>query len=1227
MLVREINHQVTKVRLLLVSLLLLGVFMTLCASPALAFRGHEFSFAFGGVGSGSGQFSEPSAMAVNEVTGQVYVLDQGNARVERFSSAGVYEAQFNGGETSANAFEFGAEALTGGIAVDNSCYFRDLSGSACSMADPSNGDVYVTDREHGVVDKFNSEGKYLASVQLPYSQAECGEPVKPSCPFKKLNGVGVDTNGAVWVYFEAEGIASGNVASFTNAEPNAFVSTRQLENALHTGFPSPGFAVDSKDNLYVRQTGISALFEVFEFDSSGKALGIPFVAEETSAAALDLVSGEVFLDSVSSVGAFSSSGLEGERFGVEHLTTGSGLVVSHEKGSTANTTVYVADSATGMVDVFPPEPPGTPIVKAGSESVSSVTADSATFGAEVDPHGASTEYSFEYGPCATPATCAISAYSQHAPDPSGIVGSDFEFHGVSAHSRDLLAGTVYHFRVVAHNEINGTVNTVTGEERTFTMQTAGAFVLPDARAWEMVSPPDKLGARILARGWEAAVQASAGGDALTYVASAPTEANPQGNANGVQVLSTRGAGGWTSRDLAIPHGRGTGTAPGIGSEYQFFSGDLSLGVVRPVGELDPSLSPEASEHTPFLRTDYFNGNLNEPCLPTAMHCYRPLVTGCPKEPEECTSIIEEHANVPPGTKFGGRVEFLGATPDFSHVVLKSGVALTATPTPSGGLYEWSAGQLILVSVLPNGGGPASNPHLGYIDGGARQAISSDGSRIVWESERHLYMRDTVRGETVPLDLVRSGEGQHEPEPEFQVASGEGSRVFFIDGQRLTEGSGGGNGTQEGDLYVCEIVEFQCELSDLTPLGLGGKSAHVRMVLGASEDGSWVYFVADGALVEGVAPGNCGGRGGAPPGATCNLYVRHYNGTEWERPTLIAVLSGEDVGDWARSNSGHLDVLTARVSPNGRWLAFMSQQLLTGYDNHDALSGRPDEEVYLYDAQAERLVCASCDPTGARPAGVELKGGSKETALVNAGREWETWVASSIPGWTPYELGRSRYQSRFLSDSGRLFFNSNDALVSQDVNGNWDVYQYEPPGVGSCSPSSVTFSERSGGCAGLISSGKSPEESVFMDASATGGEVFFLTAAKLSSKDFDTALDVYDAHECTVASPCLAPEPPPSEPCDTEASCRRAPSPQPGIFGAGPSETFSGIVNVGPLASSPAATPKSSTTARRLARALGSCRKTYKKSKKQQRRRRVVCERLARKRYGAKQSTRSGGRRK
>jgi hypothetical protein len=232
-------------------------------------------------------------------------------------------------------------------------------------------------------------------------------------------------------------------------------------------------------------------------------------------------------------------------------------------------------------------------------------------------------------------------------------------------------------------------------------------------------------------------------------------------------------------------------------------------------------------------------------------------------------------------------------------------------------------------------------------------------------------------------------------------------------------------------------------------------------------------------------------------------------------------------------------------------------------------------------------------------------------LVGGDRVWTgtTWLAANVPGWTPYQTGRALYQSRYLSDTGRLFFNSSDALVPQDVNGTEDVYQYEPPGVGDCSTSSVAFSERSGGCVGLISSGTSPEESAFLDASETGGDVFFLTAARLAPQDFDTTLDIYDAHECTSFSPCIptpAAQPPP---CTTEASCKAAPLPQPQIFGTGPSETFTGAGNI--LAPPPPAS-KPLTKAQKLAKALTTCRKKYRHSKK----RRQACERHAKRAYPA-----------
>ena len=298
---------------------------------------------------------------------------------------------------------------------------------------------------------------------------------------------------------------------------------------------------------------------------------------------------------------------------------------------------------------------------------------------------------------------------------------------------------------------------------------------------------------------------------------------------------------------------------------------------------------------------------------------------------------------------------------------------------------------------------------------------------------------------------------------------------------------------------------------------------------------------------------------------------------------------------------------------------MSERSLTGYENRDANSGVPNEEVFLYDANTGRLVCASCNPTGARPVGLFESNGYEEN-LVDYAKNWQDrWLAANIPRWDSTDLSHALYQTRYLSSNGRLFFNSSDALVPADVNGKEDVYQYEPSGQGSCQgaghgqSASVIYSEAAGGCVGLISAGTSTEESAFLDASESGGDVFFLTSSRLAAQDTDTSIDVYDAHECTASSPCAPPAALVPPPCATGDACKPAPTPQPAFFGAPSSATFSGAGNIGSSGSlGVAVAPRSSRSAQKLAKALRACKKRLKRE-------RASCRSRARRKYGAKSS--------
>ena len=489
-----------------------------------------------------------------------------------------------------------------------------------------------------------------------------------------------------------------------------------------------------------------------------------------------------------------------------------------------------------------------------------------------------------------------------------------------------------------------------------------------------------------------------------------------------------------------PHDERSPAGPLLGqaAEYKLFSSDLSLGLVQPAGNWALPPLPPNSEKTIYLREA--NGT------------YRALVTS---------------ENVQPGAKFGGRISFVSASPDLSHVIISSEAPLVAGAPSQSQLYEWTEGRLQLASILPDGQSLFKRPwepshptvalgdYGGEKTGVTRHAISDDGSRIVWEGAgykgQHYYLRDMARGETVQIDAAQAGLTETAIGSEhYRTASGTDSRVFFSSARRLTPASHLAPGKAAEDLYSFEVTSAPNQpvagtLTDLTVAPNAGEGAGIEQVIGASEDGSYVYFVATGLLGDASAHGAQGGH---------YLYVVHYDeaSKSWTAPSFIAALSNEDSPTWGNENPASLSEMTSRVSPDGRFVAFMSDRSLTGYDNRDANSGAPDEEVFLYDAGSGRLVCASCDPTQARPAGIlDGERGEYDERLVNYTQgDWQhRWLAGNIPGWTTKDLGSALYQSRYLNDSGRLFFNSSDALVPGDVNGKEDVYEYEPVGVGGC----------------------------------------------------------------------------------------------------------------------------------------------------------------------------------
>jgi hypothetical protein len=745
-----------------------------------------------------------------------------------------------------------------------------------------------------------------------------------------------------------------------------------------------------------------------------------------------------------------------------------------------------------------------------------VSGDGADLRAGINPGGGDTRYRFEYGPTA--------AYGTSAPVPDGDLGAGTVEQVASAHLQGLAAGTGYHYRVVATN----TAGTAIGADHTLTTQEpvapggaacANAALrvgpsaqLPDCRAYEQVSPANKEGGYIISGSSSQTFgnDASIDGSKMAFQSVLPF---PGSQAGGVQYdIASRERDGWVTQSL-LPQQAPSPTLAisEVAPNFTGYSADLSKAVLENGG----------------------NGFAEQGIHGLEGQDDPPLVNGEPAHNQNLflrdnlTNSYQLVDETPPAVA-SGKAYFQGASADYSHIVFRSPAQLTPE-APLGtqyieNLFEWSSGHLSLVSQIPvppatrcGGAGPACAPvvtgakagySLGPIYGNNTNVVSNDGSKVFFETTSynaeptHVYMR--YNDTTVQIDASQktNGPGPGGTDPNgskygvYWGATPDGSKVFFTSCEQLTNDSTAhssipaagqeyseckdNNRNRAGsDLY--EYDTHTAQLTDLTvdsnassdascsPADGSFCGASVQGVLGYSDDGSYVYFVANGVLAPGAHDGGCGFF--EEPTVTCSLYVAHDGTTK-----LIATLSASHPEEEWR-DGGY-----ARVTPDGRHLAFMNDRGLTGYDNLDAASGLPDREIYLYDATTGRLVCVSCNPTGERPAGPSTLDPIQraENALLTAYRP-----------------------ARNLSvDGGRLFFDSLDALVPAASNGKQNVYEYELAGEGGCGSSP--------GCVYLISSGASASGSTFLDASANGDDVFFVTTSRLVPQDGDTLFDVYDA---------------------------------------------------------------------------------------------------------------------
>jgi DNA-binding beta-propeller fold protein YncE len=337
----------------------------------------SFVLQWGSLGTAYGQFQSPWGIAADS-SGNVYVADSGNARVQKFTSAGVYLTEWglpggSGAEIQRNvAYPPGGCCSPSGIAVDNSGDVFVINGSTFSIqkftssglyqaqwgsqgtnngqfegpwaiAVDQSGSVYVVDAENGGfqrVEKFDSAGTYLG---------QWGSPGTGPGQFNWAQGIGLDSSGNAYV------------ADWGNNRIEKFDSTGRF--LTQWGQPGrgqliapAGVAIDSAGNVYVSDNGNNRVQKftstgtyLTQWGSAGSGAGQLL---SPSGLAVDST-GDVYVADFGNgrIEKFDSSGNYLTQFsstGLSQRLVPQGVAV----GPQGN--VYVADSGNNQIVVFGP---------------------------------------------------------------------------------------------------------------------------------------------------------------------------------------------------------------------------------------------------------------------------------------------------------------------------------------------------------------------------------------------------------------------------------------------------------------------------------------------------------------------------------------------------------------------------------------------------------------------------------------------------------------------------------------------------------------------------------------------------------------------------------------------------------------------------------------------------------------------------------------------------------
>jgi DNA-binding beta-propeller fold protein YncE len=774
----------------------------------------------------TGSFSTPCGLAVEPETGKLFVADQNNSKIWIFDSSGAY--------------------------LEESVADSALQGP-CGLAFSSTGEeLYVRNSSNGNVLRFHRSGANdYDFAQVIYAQNN-GTPENFEDDGPSATDVAVNTtDGHLFIdlgdriaEFEpfggqilafAQGISSSGIAIDSSGGKIYATDASTSPSQIRTFSTATTTLPDATTGAAVNVTGESATL-----NGSLDALGIETQCEfEYDTAPYSPGEGPH--------GQSAPCEPAGPYFGAEAVHAD---ITGLAPGTTYHYRLHAesAESENDGADAsFATD--GKPIVE--SFSFSNVSAETAQLKAKINPAGAATTYRFEYVEQGEFEANGF-ANASKAPVPDAAIGEGNIGIDVVRTLGGLTPATKYQLRVVATNAVDVTESPAKAL-KTFAIPSPpgqgkfpGQGFLSADRAWELVSPPDKLGNDVMPK--TTRIRAAADGSAVSFSSFggfADVQAIGVATDYLAQRSATRATNGWATHAITPPQQ----TIP-LSALFRlhepFYAGEFSDNFEKGIFSAWSPLT-DAPNVAQLPNTLYLREDLRSP----GPGSYRLL--------RDANQLVEPIAKAKALAGVNSRLA--DTSDDLEHVIFEDRAPLRRSLplSESDGeqnikLYKSDGpGVPDLLLAGPNcpGGTEPAKPCSIAATGAAAnkytlRTLSADGSRaefttptsptslkspVTGAASRIFQLDDrgtdsSADDATIQLDASEKEIPDPTEQAIFETASTDGNRVFFQSGEQLTESPGGG-------LYMWERQE-EDETQQVSVDASGGSftlTAHTQPTLG------------------------------------------------------------------------------------------------------------------------------------------------------------------------------------------------------------------------------------------------------------------------------------------------------------------------------------------------------------------------------------------------------------